>query len=128
VTFFVTKEDKTTQATATVSTAAGATDLVLGATLATLALHTGMNNFKMTLPSDFIPAASFLRVRWDNFANGYTSGEFFVNQAGKCPTQKDLRLTPIDQENIAYGFDSALTLTAGAVVNFGALSLNRPET
>ena len=113
-------DDATVQATATVSTAAGATDVVLGATIANLVLHGGMNNFKITLPSGFLPAASFLRVRWENLAaNSYTSADFFVNQAGQCPTQKDLQPLAIVLENSADGFDSALTLAAGAVVNFG---------
>ena len=46
------------RATATVSTAPGAMSVVLGATVASASLHSGMNNFKFTLPSNFDPAAS----------------------------------------------------------------------
>jgi len=89
VTFWGGIDDTTVQATATVSTAAGAKDVMLGATVANAVLHSGMNNLKITLPSGFLPAASFLRVRWEILdANFYTSAEFFVNQAGQCPTQK----------------------------------------
>ena len=46
------------RATATVSPAPGAMSVVLGATVASASLHSGMNNFKFTLPSNFDPAAS----------------------------------------------------------------------
>ena len=95
--FFVSKADQTVQATATVSTAAGATDVVLGTPIVNLALHPGMNNFKTTLPSGFLPAASFLRVRWDNFGSFGSTADFFVNQAGQCPTLQDLQPPTMSQ-------------------------------
>ena len=57
--------DTSVTATATISTAPGATDVLLGSTF-TMVLHGGMNNFKLTLPGDFTSDASFLRVAWDS--------------------------------------------------------------
>ncbi|KAJ1479392.1 hypothetical protein T484DRAFT_1814332 [Baffinella frigidus] len=112
--------DTVVTATAKRTSALGAFALALGSTIASATLRSGMTNLKITLPSDFDAAASFLRLRWENLESGSsTSAEFYVNQEGMCPTQKDAQPATITRQNMADGFDSALTLGAGAVVRFG---------
>ncbi|KAJ1491381.1 hypothetical protein T484DRAFT_1774548, partial [Baffinella frigidus] len=112
--------DTSVTATATVSTAAGATDVLRGSTF-TMALHSGMNNFKLALPENFDSDASFLRVSWENLDDAQSSAaEFFVNQAGMCATQKDPRPETVKRYTTQQdGMDTALTLAGGSVVHFG---------
>ena len=58
------QDDTTVTATATLSVAPGATELAL-ATTTNITLHSGMNNYKVTLAgANAEPGKGFLRVRW----------------------------------------------------------------